>query len=101
MGLAEPMAKDTKGKGNSDQALIRDLAELLEETGYGGGRWSLLMTLSANPALQTNLTYTFLAEDVVAMKAADPERAHGAILGKAMSSLEAGTGLVLVLVSLQ
>jgi hypothetical protein len=36
-----------------------------------------------------------------AMKAADPERAHGAILGKAMSSLEAGTGLVLVLVSLQ
>jgi acetyl-CoA carboxylase biotin carboxyl carrier protein len=33
MGLAEPMAKDAKGKGNSDQALIRDLAELLEETG--------------------------------------------------------------------
>jgi acetyl-CoA carboxylase biotin carboxyl carrier protein len=27
------MAKDAKGKGNSDQALIRDLAELLEETG--------------------------------------------------------------------
>ena len=33
MGLAEPMAKGTKGKGSSDQALIRDLAELLEETG--------------------------------------------------------------------
>ena len=33
MGLAEPMAKDAKGKGTSDQALIRDLAELLEETG--------------------------------------------------------------------
>jgi 8-oxo-dGTP pyrophosphatase MutT (NUDIX family) len=46
--------------------------ELLEETGYGGGRWSLLMTLSANPALQNNLTYTFLAEDVVPMAAADP-----------------------------
>ena len=27
------MAKDTKGKGSSDQALIRELAELLEETG--------------------------------------------------------------------
>lgn len=38
--------------------------ELLEETGYGGGRWSPLMTLSANPALQNNLTYTFLAEGV-------------------------------------
>lgn len=38
--------------------------ELLEETGYAGGRWSPLMTLSANPALQNNLTYTFLAEGV-------------------------------------
>jgi acetyl-CoA carboxylase biotin carboxyl carrier protein len=27
------MAKDAKGKGSADQALIRDLAELLEETG--------------------------------------------------------------------
>jgi 8-oxo-dGTP pyrophosphatase MutT (NUDIX family) len=46
--------------------------ELLEETGHGGGRWSPLMTLSANPALQNNLTYTFLAEGVVPMQAADP-----------------------------
>ena len=38
--------------------------ELLEETGYGGGSWSLLTTLSANPALQNNLSYTFLAEGV-------------------------------------
>jgi len=44
--------------------------ELLEETGYGGGTWSLLMTLSANPALQNNLTYTFLAEGVIAGPAA-------------------------------
>jgi 8-oxo-dGTP pyrophosphatase MutT (NUDIX family) len=40
--------------------------ELLEETGYSGGTWSLWMTLSANPALQNNLTYTFLAEGVTA-----------------------------------
>lgn len=38
--------------------------ELREETGYGGGRWSAFMTLSANPALQNNLTHTFLAEGV-------------------------------------
>lgn len=44
--------------------------ELLEETGYGGGRWSLLTTLSANPALQNNLTTTFLAEGV--SRLADP-----------------------------
>jgi hypothetical protein len=36
----------------------------LEETGFGGGRWALLMTLSANPALQSNLTHAFLAEGV-------------------------------------
>jgi hypothetical protein len=36
-----------------------------------------------------------------AMVARDPARATGAILGKAMTSLDSGTGLVLVLVSLQ
>ncbi len=36
-----------------------------------------------------------------AMKAADRDRAYGAIIGKAMSSLKDGKGLVLVLVSLQ
>jgi hypothetical protein len=34
------------------------------------------------------------------MKVTDSARAQGAILGKAMSSLEAGKGLVLVLVTL-
>lgn len=38
--------------------------ELRAETGYGGGRWSPLLTLSANPGLQSNLTYSFLAEGV-------------------------------------
>ena len=36
-----------------------------------------------------------------AMRVADPARAQGAILGKAMGSLERGEGLVLVLVGLQ
>jgi hypothetical protein len=36
-----------------------------------------------------------------AMVATDRDRAYGAILGKAMSALETGTGMVLVLVSLQ
>jgi 8-oxo-dGTP pyrophosphatase MutT (NUDIX family) len=47
--------------------------ELREETGYGGGRWSLLAELSANPALQNNLTYTYLAEGVTSLGAAAPE----------------------------
>jgi hypothetical protein len=36
-----------------------------------------------------------------AMKALDPARADGAVIGKAMSELESGTGPVLVLVNLQ
>lgn len=36
-----------------------------------------------------------------AMKVTDYDRAHGTIIGKAMSSLESGRGLVLALVSLQ
>ena len=36
-----------------------------------------------------------------AMKATDPDRSHGAIIGKAMTGLDSGTGLVLVLVNLQ
>jgi 8-oxo-dGDP phosphatase len=40
--------------------------ELREETGYDGGRWSRLMTISANPALQANLVHCYLAEDVEA-----------------------------------
>ena len=68
--------------------------ELLEETGHGGGRWSPLMTLSANPALQNNLTYTFLAEGVVPMKAADPGasedlRLHAVPIGDIEAMIEA------------
>ena len=42
--------------------------ELLEETGYGGGAWSLLSTLSANPGTHTNRTYTYLARGVTRMQ---------------------------------
>nr|WP_238974642.1 NUDIX hydrolase [Pelodictyon luteolum] len=41
--------------------------ELREETGYGGGRWTRWMELSANPALQDNISTTFLAEGVKAL----------------------------------
>jgi 8-oxo-dGDP phosphatase len=38
--------------------------ELLEETGFGNGRWEEWMQLSANPAIQSNITHTFIAWDV-------------------------------------
>lgn len=38
--------------------------ELLEETGFGGGEWIKLMTLSPNPSTNTNLTHCYLATGV-------------------------------------
>jgi len=69
--------------------------ELAEETGYGGGTWSPLMTLSANPALQNNLTYTFLAEGVEQAAAPKPEasedlRLHVTPVGDVQALLEEG-----------
>jgi 8-oxo-dGTP pyrophosphatase MutT (NUDIX family) len=69
--------------------------ELLEETGYGGGRWSLLTTLSANPALTNNLTTTFLAEGVTPVAAAAPEsnediRVHLTPLAEVQRLIETG-----------
>jgi hypothetical protein len=55
---------------------------------------------STGPILPGDLLTTS-ARPGHAMKVTDPSRGQGAILGKAMASLEQGTGLVLVLVTLQ
>lgn len=38
--------------------------ELEEETGYTGGEWTCLMSVSPNPASMSNLSYTFIAKGV-------------------------------------
>lgn len=42
--------------------------ELLEETGFGGGVWSRLSTLSANPGTHSNLSHTYLATGVTRLQ---------------------------------
>jgi 8-oxo-dGTP pyrophosphatase MutT (NUDIX family) len=69
--------------------------ELAEETGYGGGRWSPLLTLSANPALTTNLTHAFLAEGVEPLGAPAPDatedlRLHRVPVGDLANLIEEG-----------
>ncbi len=59
-------------QGESAEAAAR--RELLEETGFAGGHWTLLAKLSANPALQDNLTTTYLAEGVVSTSPPAPEQ---------------------------
>lgn len=60
---------------------------VLADAAFGAIQPGDLLTTSATPGH--------------AMKAADPRRASGAVLGKAMTPLAEGRGLVLVLVSLQ
>lgn len=69
--------------------------ELLEETGYGGGRWSPLVTLAPNPALQDNLAHTFLAEGVEReaephTEAGEDLRVHLVPLGEIEAMIDAG-----------
>lgn len=69
--------------------------ELREETGFGGGTWSVLAHLSANPALQNNITTTFLAEGVEAQGEPAPEstedlRVHRMKVGDALGMLDRG-----------
>jgi 8-oxo-dGTP pyrophosphatase MutT (NUDIX family) len=68
-----PAGTTDAGETDLESAARRELAE---ETGYGGGRWSPLCTLSANPALQNNLTTTFLAEGVTAIDRPRPDNSE-------------------------
>jgi len=56
---------------------------------------------ASNGAIQPGDLLTTSSTPGHAMKATDRDRSHGAIIGKAMSTLEEGEGLVLVLVNLQ
>lgn len=65
-GLGEVMTELCAGvveAGEEPEAAAR--RELAEETGFGGGRWRLLTVTSANPGTLNNLSYSFVAEDVV------------------------------------
>ena len=54
--------------------LVSAQRELLEETGYGNGRWEEFMVISVNPGTHTNMTYCYLATDVekLAEQSLDP-----------------------------
>ena len=57
--------KDYKSCDKPDESPLEAAQrELLEETGYGNGRWTPFLTMAPNSACQNNLAFTFLAEDV-------------------------------------
>jgi len=47
--------------------------ELLEETGFGGGRYKLIGICQPNPAIINNRTYTYLAKGVYKKGLQDPD----------------------------
>lgn len=47
--------------------------ELLEETGFGGGTWSMVGKYAPNPNSMNNWCYTFLAEGVHRIQTPTPE----------------------------
>lgn len=47
--------------------------ELMEEAGFGGGRWRYLGAVQANPAIQDNLCHHWLAEGVEEMQPPSPD----------------------------
>lgn len=65
------------------------------------GRVWCFVDADANGAIQAGDLLTTSDTPGHAMKATDRERMTGAVIGKAMSSLDSGRGLVLVLVNLQ
>lgn len=65
-GLGKTSMELCAGVCDEDDAspLFSAQRELLEETGYGNGKWEEIMTTCANPGTHTNTTYCYLATDV-------------------------------------
>jgi ADP-ribose diphosphatase len=56
-----------------EEPLAAAQRELLEETGYGAGRWRYLGSVQPNPAFQNNLCHHWLAEDVAFLQQPTPD----------------------------
>lgn len=88
----EPVAGTVDPGEDSLEAAKR---ELLEETGFGEGRWRYLGSVQANPAIHDNLCHHWLAEQVVAMQEPAPDageaiRVHLMTLEEIKEAIESG-----------
>jgi hypothetical protein len=90
------------GAGDVDTGLILHQEGVLEGDAVVAiaGRVYVLADATGGPIVPGDLLTTS-GRAGHAMKASDLDRAQGAVIGKAMTGLESGTGLVLVLINLQ
>ncbi|MDJ0917469.1 MAG: NUDIX hydrolase [Woeseiaceae bacterium] len=56
-----------------EDSLCAAKRELMEETGFGEGRWRYLGSVQANPAIHNNLCHHWLVEGVEAVQAPAPD----------------------------
>lgn len=71
---------------DGEESLDAAKRELLEETGYGQGRWQYLGAVHANPAFHDNHCHHWLAEDVTRVQSPAPD--NGEAIKVHLMSLE-------------
>ena len=63
-GIEQPTLEIPGGMVDSGEQPLQSIKrELIEETGYNSDNWSSLGKVSSNPAIMTNYTHLYLAED--------------------------------------
>jgi 8-oxo-dGTP pyrophosphatase MutT (NUDIX family) len=73
-GVGELTIEPVAGMVDCDEdSLDAAKRELLEESGFGEGRWRYLGSVQANPAIHNNLCHHWLVVDVVAVQAPTPD----------------------------
>ncbi len=95
-GVGELTIEPVAGMVAPDEdSLLAAKRELLEETGFGKGKWQYLGSVQANPAIHNNLCHHWLVEDVEVMQAPTPDageaiRVHLMTLDEVRESVAAG-----------
>ena len=73
-GIEEPTLEIPGGMvDEGEEPLEGANREMLEETGYRSDKWSSLGKVSSNPAIMTNFTHMYLAEECVFEGAENPD----------------------------
>ncbi|HVF11829.1 MAG TPA: NUDIX hydrolase [Actinomycetota bacterium] len=65
---------------DDEEPIAAGQRELSEETGYGGGEWTLLQTVAPNPAILNNWNHWVLGEGVEKVDEASPDDSEDLVL---------------------
>ena len=86
-GLPGGLVDRGDGRLRLSAAEVAARRELLEETGFGGGRLECLVATHPNPSIQTNAAFCFLATDLI--------RQRSVAIGESVEVIEDDLALLL------